>query len=112
MAIPETTVLNSIVSRVFQIEDTTLGEPARGLIARYRGHLLYDDTTAAYDQLDEALRPYDITPLFRMDKGQQVVYLTPRRPDPKPARVSVNVILFVLTVLSVMLVGGTPPQGP
>ena len=31
-----------------------------------------------------------------MDKGQQVIYLTPPRPDPKPARVSVNIILFIL----------------
>jgi hypothetical protein len=109
MAIPNNEVLNNIVSRVFRVEDVTLGEPARGLIARYRGHLLYDDSVAAYDQLAESLKPYDITPLFRMDKGQQVIYLAPRRPDPKPARTSINIILFILTVLSVMLVGGSPP---
>jgi membrane-associated protease RseP (regulator of RpoE activity) len=112
MATPETTVLNSIVARVFQIEDTTLGEPARGLIARYRGHLLSEDSTAAYDQLEEAFRPYDITPLFRMDKGQQVIYLTPRRPDPKPARLWVNLVLFVLTVFSVMWAGVSATPGP
>jgi membrane-associated protease RseP (regulator of RpoE activity) len=112
MGIPENEVLNNLVSRVFRVEDVTLGEPARGLIARYRGHLLYEDTVAAYDQLSESLHPYGITPLFRVDKGQQVIYLTPRRPDPKPARSSINVILFILTVLSVMLVGGTAPSGP
>ena len=111
MAIPDNEVLNSFVARVFRIEDVTLGEPARGLIARYRGQLISEDTVAAYDQLADSLKQYDITPLFRMDKGQQVIYLTPRRPDPKPARVSVNVILFILTVLSVMLVGGTQPEG-
>ena len=109
MALPENEVLNSLVARVFRVEDVTLGEPARGLIARYRGHLLSEDTVAAYDQLAESLKQYNITPLFRMDKGQQVIYLTPKRPDPKPARTSINVILFILTVLSVMLVGGTPP---
>ncbi len=111
MAIPENEVLNNLVARVFRVEDVTLGEPARGLIARYRGHLLSEDSVAAYDQLADSLRPYDITPLFRMDKGQQVIYLVPRRPDPKPARASINIILFILTVLSVMLVGGTPPAG-
>ncbi len=109
MAIPENEVLNNLVSRVFRVEDVTLGEPARGLIARYRGHLIQEDTVAAYDLLATSLKPYDITPLFRMDKGQQVIYLTPKRPDPKPARTSVNIVLFILTVLSVMLVGGTPP---
>ncbi len=47
-----------------------------------------------------------------MDKGQQVIYLAPAKPDPKPARVSINIILFILTVISVMFVGGSQPQGP
>jgi membrane-associated protease RseP (regulator of RpoE activity) len=108
MAYPETEVLNSLVGRVFRADDVTLGEPARGLIARYRGHLLTEDSVAAYDQLAASLEPYEITPLFRMDKGQQVVYLVPKKPDPKPARISINIILFILTVLSVLLVGGQP----
>ena len=83
MSYPETEVLNSLVARVFRTEDVTLGEPARGLIARYRGHLLLEDSVAAYDQLAASLQPYDITPLFRVDKGQQIVYLVPRKPDPK-----------------------------
>ncbi len=107
MSLPENEVLNNLVSRVFRVQDVTLGEPARGLIARYRGFLLTDDSVAAYDQLANSLKPYDITPLFRMDKGEQVIYLVPKRPDPKPTRPAVNVILFVLTVLSLLFVGGT-----
>jgi membrane-associated protease RseP (regulator of RpoE activity) len=108
MSYPETEILNNLVARVFRADDITLGEPARGLIARYRGRLLFEDTVAAYDQLAGYLDPYGITPLFRMDKGQQVIYLVPRKPDPKPTRVSVNIILFILTVLSVLLVGAQP----
>jgi membrane-associated protease RseP (regulator of RpoE activity) len=108
MPIPETEVLNNLVSRVFRVEDVTLGEPARGLIARYRGHIISEDTVAAYDQLSDSLKNYEITPLFRLDKGQQVIYLVPRKPDPKPARASVNIILFILTVLSVLFVGAQP----
>ena len=33
MTYPETDVLNRLVASVFRIEDVTLGEPARGLIA-------------------------------------------------------------------------------
>ncbi len=108
MSIPATEILSNMVSRVFRVEDVTLGEPARGLIARYRGHLISDDTVGAYDQLAGSLKPYEITPLFRTEKGQQVIYLVPRKPDPKPARVSVNIILFILTVLSVLFVGAQP----
>lgn len=108
MPYPETEVLSNLVARVFRVEDVTLGEPARGLIARYRGHLITEDSVAAYDQLADSLRPYEITPLFRMDKGQQMVFLIPRKPDPKPARVSINIVLFILTVFSVLLAGASP----
>jgi len=108
MPYPETEILNSLVARVFRIEDVTLGEPARGMIARYRGELLYEDSEAAYDQLAQSLQAFDITPLFRMDEGRPVIYLVPRKPEAKPARVSINIILFLLTVLSVMFVGAQP----
>ena len=105
MPIPEIEILNSLVSRVFRIEDFTMGDPAQGAIARYRGQLISEDSVSAYDQLADSLKPYDITPMFRLDHGQQMVFLAPKKPDPKPTRVSINIVLFILTVLSVMLVG-------
>jgi membrane-associated protease RseP (regulator of RpoE activity) len=116
MSYPEPEILNNLVARVFRIEDVTLGEPARGLIARFRGELLNEDSESAYDQLAQSLQAYDITPLFRKEKDKPVIYLVPRKPDPRPARISVNIILFILTVCSVMLVGaqpsGTMPADP
>lgn len=112
MTIPEPEILNRLVSRIFRIDDFTLGDPARGLVARYRGHLIGEDSATAYDQLADSLKPYDITPLFRLDHGQQVVFLVPKKPDPKPARASVNIVLFILTVLSVMLVGAQQTVTP
>ena len=108
MHLPESEVLNSLVARVFRIEDVTLGEPGRGIIARYRGELLDKDSEAAYDRLAESLQAYEITPLFRMDEGRHVIYLVPRKPEAKTPRISVNIILFLLTVLSVMFVGSEP----
>ncbi len=105
MTFPETEVLTNLVARVFRIEDLTAGDP-RQFIVRYRGRLIMDDSVAAYDQLSDSLLPYGITPLFRLEKdGGQVILLAPRRPDPKPARVSINIILFILTVFSVLLAG-------
>ncbi len=112
MPIPEIEILNSLVSRVFRIEDFTIGDPTQGSIARYRGHLIAEDSVSAYDQLADSLKPYDITPLFRLDHGQQLVFLAPKKPDPKPTRVSTNIILFILTVLSVMLVGAEQSVAP
>ncbi len=111
MIFPETEILSRIVGRVFHIEDMTLGEAARGWLARYRGRLLLEDSEAAYDQLAQALQPYQITPLFRQEKGQHVIYLTPSRAEPRPGRPLVNLLLFLLTVLSVMF-AGAQMEGP
>jgi membrane-associated protease RseP (regulator of RpoE activity) len=106
MPVPELELLTNFVSRIFRVEDVTAGEPKEWIV-RYRGHLLSEDTVAAYDQLAESLRPYNITPLFRKEPGdKQVIFLVPSPVIPKiGSRIYINIILFVLTVLSVMLMG-------
>ena len=111
MSLPELDLLAQHVSRIFRIEDVTAGNP-KEWIARYRGHLLReDDSVAAYDQLADALRPYNITPLFRKEKDdKQVIFLVPSPTPPRPrAKLYVNIILFILTILSVMLMGADVP---
>jgi len=112
MTLPEIDLLTSQVSRIFRIEDITAGNPKQW-IARYHGYLLTEDTVAAYDQLADALRPYNITPLFRKEPDdKQVIYLVTSLPVPQPSsRLYVNVILFILTVFSMMLTGvDVPPE--
>ena len=110
MPTPEIEVLNSQVARIFSIEDVTLGDP-REWFARYRGQFLNEDTIAAYDQLAEAVRAYDLVPLFRDgDDGKQVIFLAsaPKIPA-STTRVTVNIVLFILTIVSMMLTGAEPP---
>ena len=104
MAVPETEVLTSIVARIFRVDEITLGDPKKGYFVRYRGDLLID-SVQAYDRLAEALRPYDITPLFRIEDGRSTILLVLGTIHPKPGRVWVNILLFILTVLSVMFAG-------
>ncbi|MBI4770305.1 MAG: site-2 protease family protein [Chloroflexi bacterium] len=103
-SIPEPEVLRAIVSRVFRIEDYAFGNPQQDYIVRYRGALL-GDSVAAYDQLAAALRPLDITPLFRWDGDRHAVILVTGVIRPKPSKPSANIVLFILTVLSVLLSG-------
>lgn len=111
MNLPETEVLTSLVARVFRIDSVTAEDPEKGPLLRYRGRLLNDDSVSAYDRLAASLKPYELTPLFRLEKGEQVIYLIKTPPVQKPANPWVNVILFVITVFSVMLAGATP-EGP
>jgi Zn-dependent protease len=104
MSLPDSEVLNNLVSRVFRCDDVTMGDPNKGYYLRYRGELLRD-SVEAYEQLSEALRPYDITPLFRIEEGRQTVLLVRGTVHPKPSKVWVNLLLFALTLLSVLFAG-------
>jgi len=112
MSIPEMEILTSQVSRIFRIVDVTAGNPKEWIV-RYRGHLLNEDTVAAYDQLAEALLPYGITPVFRTESSDmQIILLMPSMVIPKMnSRIIINVILFILTILSMMLTGTEVPAG-
>ena len=111
MSIPETEILTNLVARVFRIEDVTSEDPRKGFFLRYRGELVGEDSAALYDTLADALAPYKVIPLFRVEEKRQVIYLAPKPPEPKKDNISINIILFVLTVLSVML-AGAQPEGP
>ena len=109
MSVPETEVLNNIVRRVFRIDDVTSMDPLKGTHIRYRGELLTEDSVAAFDQLTDALAQYSLMPLFRLEEDRHVIYIAPKQSEPKQDKVSTNIILFVLTVLSVMMAGVNVP---
>jgi len=107
---PDIELLTSHISKILRIDDVTAGDP-REWVARYRGHLIGDDSAAAYDQLADAMRPYGITPMFRNEDGRHVIFLAPTLvAPPLKVRTIVNVILFIITIFSVMLTGADVPQ--
>lgn len=98
--------LDALVKRVFCIEDTTLGTEKSGFIVRYHGRLVIEDSAQAYDRLAESLEPYNLTPLFRIEDGRQTVLILPGRASTRPSNPRVNLLLFILTLLSVLFTGG------
>lgn len=97
--------LTEIVARVFRIQETTWGSGERAnFVVRYRGQLVVD-SMEAYDRLAEALRPHEVTPLFRQENGLQAVVLMPGVNLVRHSNPWVNLMMFVLTVLSVLWVG-------
>ena len=95
--------LTSIVSRFLRIDDITTGK--KEFLVRYRGQLYSEDSASAYDQLANALRPMEITPLFRQEGSSHVILLMQGILRPKESNPAVNVILFLLTLFSVILAG-------
>lgn len=98
--------LDGIIRRFFSIEDITQGGIQQGYAMRYRGRLVTGDSAAAYDQLTTLLKPHALTPLFRFENRQHVILLVPARPEPKPNRPGLNLVMFLLTLVSVLVSGG------
>jgi membrane-associated protease RseP (regulator of RpoE activity) len=111
MSLPETEVLTALVARVFRVDSVTAGATEKEPLLSFRGQLLNEDSASAYDQLAASVKPHGLTPLFRLENGEQVIYLVNSPPEQTTGNPWVNVILFVITVFSVMLAGATP-EGP
>jgi membrane-associated protease RseP (regulator of RpoE activity) len=92
------------VNEVMAIDDITLGNSKDPYLVRYRGKIR-GDSAEAYDRLAGRLRPQGITPLFRKDHDTQVVLLVDGVLDPKPSNPVVNLVLFILTLVSVIFAG-------
>jgi membrane-associated protease RseP (regulator of RpoE activity) len=100
-------LLDALVRRIFFIEDITIGHGERDYMVRYHGRLLSADSAGAHAQLSEWLAPHGLTPLFRWDDGRQAVYLVRGMPKTvKPANPAVNMLMFILTLASVIFTGG------
>lgn len=98
--------VNALVERVFLMDDITWGGNDQPFIVRYRGKLNTSDSERAYDLLSEGLARYELTPLFREEEdGRHAIFLLPSRPKPKVGSPTVNLVLFILTVLSVLFTG-------
>ncbi|KXK13854.1 MAG: peptidase M50 family protein [Chloroflexi bacterium OLB14] len=115
MSFPETEILTKLVSRVFRIDDVTSLNPNpqenKNFFLRYRGQLISEDSVEAYDELADSLNQYNIMPLFREEENKHIIYLAQKQPEPKQENIKTNIILFILTILSVML-AGAQPEGP
>lgn len=93
-----------LVKQVFRIEEVTWGNEKQKFLIRYRGKLLVESQDA-YAQLSKGLQSLDITPLFREEEGNETIILMKGIVKPKPSNPWVNLVLFILTGLSVVFAG-------
>lgn len=113
---PATVDVTEWVKQIFEITSVTAGGHQQPFHWRYVGHLRTADSEKAYDQLARALEPLNLIPLFREAGEEQVILIVDRPPEPKLGPLWVNILLFLLTVFSVMFTGaqfaGTDPVDP
>jgi Zn-dependent protease len=107
-------IITPLVSQVLLIDDITRGDEQNGFLVRYRGSLRVD-SIEAYAQLDEKLTPYNLTPLFRERDNQHHVIIHEGRVSVRPSNPWINLIMFTITLISVIFTGAAsvyqPPPG-
>ena len=92
------------IRRIMRVDEVTWGGSQENFLVRYRGQIL-GEPQSAYDQIAAALRPLDVTPLFRNEEGQHAVILMNGVIRPQSSNPIINLLLFIATVLSVLFAG-------
>jgi membrane-associated protease RseP (regulator of RpoE activity) len=100
--------LQGQIEDIFAVESWHLppqAEKTPGKII-YRGRLLWADSELAYQTLAERWLPLEYTPLLQFGPGDQLdLVAQPGLVYPKPSNPWINLVLFIITLLSVLLVG-------
>jgi Zn-dependent protease len=104
--------LLSYVRQVMSVRDVTSGESTQQFAVRFRGQFLIDSEDA-YERLQSAFALHEMTVMFQNEGEDHVVLAIPGLIRPTPSKVWVNVVLFALTVFSVLFAGALPAyDGP
>jgi hypothetical protein len=103
IAVESVEALRREISDLFSVIDTTLDKPNLGQV-RFRGHFLQEPADC-FDQLRERFERYDFTPMIRQDGDLTALVALPVVFPDTPSNWIINLVLFVATVLSTLLVG-------
>lgn len=102
--LPRDDLLVSLVKRVMKINQLTWGLTQDDFLVYFQGHLT-QNSPAAYDQLAQSLKPYQITPLFRKQEDEHLIILKEGIIEPQPRKTWINLVLFIITFFSVLFAG-------
>lgn len=92
------------VRQVMHVEDVTTGASQQGFAVRFRGQL-FREAEEAYQALEPVFQAEGMTLVFRQEGDVHLVLAVPGVIKPAPSNPVVNVVLFGLTLLSVLLAG-------
>lgn len=96
--------LHSAVRAMMNVEDITRGAENDRFLVRFRGNLI-GDTLKAYEQLAPIFEREGMTLLFRQDGEQHAVLAVEGVIEIKPSNPIVNLVLFLLTLMSMLIAG-------
>ena len=98
--------LNELVEQYFTIDEITYGDTKQPFVVRYRGRLKDGDSQATHEQLSQVMQNQKLWVMMRKEEGEINLYLVPEITPKKALKPHLNLILFILTLLSVLFTGG------
>jgi membrane-associated protease RseP (regulator of RpoE activity) len=96
--------ITPLVERYFSIQQVVTGGGRYPFVMRYVGQLTMD-SELAFAALSKELKRQRLMPLFLEEDGQQVILVTPALRKPRRSNPWINLLLFSLTVLSMLMAG-------
>lgn len=105
-AFSELDALRRDIADLFQVSDTTLDFPDKGYV-RFRGRFL-DDPAECFGELRRRFERHGYTPTIEHEPDNRVAIIgLPVVFHPVRSRWSINLVLFIATILSTLFVGAT-----
>ncbi|MDM8518882.1 site-2 protease family protein [Anaerolineales bacterium HSG6] len=93
------------VNDIFYVDDVKIPREAPQDTIMFVGNLLIPDSEVAYDMLAERWLKYQYTPMLRHYKGKVALVAQPGVVDPQPSNPWINLLVGILTVLSIQFTG-------
>lgn len=97
-------ILTNLVKDVFDFDQYTLGGSQDTYLIQYLG-LLTRPSEEAYEYLQEALLPHQLTPVFRFYEDKHQIILKKGLVSSEPVQKRTNIILFIITFISILFAG-------
>jgi Zn-dependent protease len=92
------------VRQVMSVHEVTTGGAQQGFAARFRGRF-FVDTEQAYNTLEPTFSREEVLLVTRSEGEEHVVLAMPGLIRPKASNPWINVLLFLLTLLSMLMAG-------
>lgn len=99
--------LHDFLRSFMNIESVTTGKKEDKWKIRFIGSLKNpEQSEMVFDLIEEKSKPYKLTPLLSEDNGKHYLLLIDEIPTTKKSNPRTNLLLFIITLFSVLITGG------
>jgi len=99
-------IITNRIKKFFYIENITVGAGTDPYLVTYRGKLKNRNSVQAFDDICVALEELNLIPKLRNENDKQALIILRANKRKGKSKPRLNVLLFILTLVSVLFTGG------